>query len=74
MPWHLNDLNFDIDLDEALGERIDVDKTRVNGASKFAELGDQTDVALRDWLVRVGTDNTAGNGTEETDARSQSVN
>ena len=73
LTWHLDDLNLDIDLNEALGERIDENETGVNGTSELAELGDQADVALRDRLVRVGADNTAGNSTEETDARSKRV-
>ena len=73
LAWHLDDLDLDIDLNEALGERIDENETRVNGASELAELGDQADVSLRYWLVRVRADDAAGNGTEETDARSKRV-
>jgi hypothetical protein len=45
-----------------------VDKTRVDGAGEATELGDESNIALRDGLVGVGADDAAGNGAEETDA------
>ncbi len=48
-------------------------ETWVNGASEFAELSDQTNVALGDWFVGIGADDAAGYGTEETNARSKGV-
>ena len=50
-----------------------MDQTRVTSSCEFPELGDQTNVALRDWLVWVGTDDTARNGTTETDAGAESI-
>jgi hypothetical protein len=47
------ELDFDVDLDEALGEGIDFDKTWVHGAVEAAEFGDETDVALGDGFVGI---------------------
>jgi hypothetical protein len=46
LAGYLDDLNLDVDLDEALRERVDVDKTRVNGASEATELGDEPNITL----------------------------
>ncbi len=73
LTGNLDDLNLDIDLDESLGQRVDLDQTRVNGARELAELGDQADVSLRDRLVGVRADDTAGNGAHETNAVSERV-
>jgi hypothetical protein len=61
----LHDLNLDINLNKSLGERVDLDQARVDGAREATELCDQADIALGDWLVRVRADDTAGNGAEE---------
>ena len=73
MTRHFHDLDLDINLDETLRERVDVNETRVTSASETPEFGDQTNVSLRDWLVGIGTDDAAGNGTEETDTGSEGV-
>ena len=52
---HLDDLDLDVDLDEALGQGVDADETWIHGARESAEFGDQADVSLGDGLVRVGT-------------------
>jgi len=70
---HLNNLNLNIDLDKALAERVDLDQTRINSAVEATELGDQTDITLRDRLVWVGADDAARNGTHGSDTRTQSV-
>jgi hypothetical protein len=70
---HLDDLDLDVDLDEALGKRVDLDETGVDSTRKAAELGDQTDVALRDRLVGVGADDAARNGSAEADPVTKSV-
>jgi hypothetical protein len=70
---HLDDLDLDIDLDEALGERIDVYETGVDGASEFAELGDEADITLRNRFVWVGTHNAARNGAAEANAGPEAV-
>ena len=64
---HLDDLDLDVYLDEFLGQRVDLDETRVDGAVEAAEFGDETDVALGDWLVGVRADDAAGDGAAETD-------
>jgi hypothetical protein len=64
---HFDDLDLNIDLDEALGKRVDLDETGVDSTREAAELGDQTNVALRDRLVGVGADDAARNGTAEAD-------
>ena len=69
----LNDLDLDIDLNEALGERIDLDETRVDGTRKATEFGDETNVTLRDRLVGIGADDAAGNGSAETNALTEIV-
>ena len=70
---HLHNLNLDIDLHERFGERVDLDETRVDGASETTELGDETNVALLDGLVRVRAADAARNRTEGTDGRTQSI-
>lgn len=65
---NFNNLDLDIDLDETLRERVDVDETWVDGAREATELGDETDITLVDGLVGVGTDDAARNGTTSTDA------
>jgi hypothetical protein len=56
LPGDLDDLDLDVDLDEGFGERVDLDESGVDGAGEAAEFGDEADVALRDGLVGVGTD------------------
>lgn len=70
---HLHNLNLDIDLYERFRERVDLDETRVDGASETTELGDETNVTLLDWLVWVGAADTARNRSESTDSRTESV-
>ena len=69
----LDDLDLDIDLDEALGERVDLDETWVDSTCEAAEFGDQPDVTLRDRLVGVGADEAARDSSAETDAATQVV-
>ena len=68
-----NDLNLDIDLYERFGERVDLDETRIDGASESTELGDETNVTLLDGLVWVRAANAARDRTESTDGGTQSV-
>lgn len=70
---HLDDLDLDVDLRELLGKRVDLDETWVDGAGETTELGDQTDIALLDGLVWVGTAETARDCTESTDGRAEGV-
>lgn len=70
---HLHNLNLDIDLHERFGERVDLDETRVDGASETTELGDETNVTLFDGLVRVRAADTARNRTKSTDGRAEGV-
>ena len=65
---HTNNLNLDIDLDELFGQRIDLDKTWVDCAVEATKFGHETDVSLADWLVWVGADDTAGDGSYASDA------
>ena len=58
---HLHNLNLDIDLYERFGERVDLDETRVDGASETTELGDETNVTLLDGFVLVDCKLTATN-------------
>jgi hypothetical protein len=68
-----NDLNLDIDLNETFTERVDLDKTGIDSAIKSTELGDQTDVTLRDRFVGIRTANAAGEGSKSSNARAQRV-
>lgn len=70
---HLDDLDLDVDLEQALRQGVDLDQARVDGLIELAELGDQTDVALVDLLVGVGEADTAGNGAQGSDAGTESV-
>lgn len=70
---HLDELNLDVDLDEALRERVDLDETWVDCAREAAELGDEANVALIDGLVRVRADDAAWNRAASTDAVAQGV-
>lgn len=74
LPWHLDDLNLDVYLVEALRERVDLDQTRVDGLVELAELGDKTHVALGYLLVGIGAAKAARNSTECSDTSAQSVN
>lgn len=64
-------LNLNVHLDEALGKRVDFDQSRVDRAIETAEFGDQADVALRYWLVRIGANHAAWNGPTGADNGSQ---
>ena len=59
-----NDLDLDIDLDQAFGQRVDLDKTRVHSPCESSELGDEADVTLLDGLVGVRADDAARDGAE----------
>jgi len=70
---NFHDLDLDVDLHERFGERVDLNETRVDGASETTELGDETNVTLLDVLVWVRAAETARNRTESTDGRAESV-
>lgn len=67
-----NNLDFDVNLDKAFAERIDLDETRVDCAIKPTKLGDQTDITLRNRLVWIGADNAARDRSHGTDTVSKS--
>jgi hypothetical protein len=48
-----DNLNLDIHRDQAFAERVDLDETWINGTIESTELGDQTNVSLRDGLVGI---------------------
>lgn len=64
---HFHDLNLDIDLYERFGKRIDLDETRVDGASETTELGDETNVTLLDGFILVDCKPTTTNKSWSTD-------
>ena len=70
---HLAKLDLDIDVNQPLGERIDLDETGVDGTVEASKLGDQTDIALGNGLVGVRADEAARNRAEDPDAVAQSV-
>ena len=69
----LCNLDLNVDLGETLGEGVDLDETRVDGLVEAAKLGDETDVALVDMLVRVGAEDAAWDGTHCTDASANGI-
>lgn len=71
--WDFGDLNLDIDLDEVLAERVDLDKTGVDGPVELSKLGDETNVTLLDSLKRVGTADAAGDSSHGTHAGTKSI-
>lgn len=70
---HLDNLNLDIDLDERLRERVDLDETRVHSSCETSEFGDETDISLGDGLVWVGADDAARNRSQVTDDGAERV-
>lgn len=70
---YLGSLDLHIDGDDLLAEGVDLDETRVDGLVEAAELGDKTNVALLDVLVRVWAEDAAGNGANGTNASAKSV-
>lgn len=77
LDWWLetltNNLNLDIDLDQALTERVDLDQTGVDSLVEAAKLGDKTNVALAHALVGVRADDAARNSTHSSNDSSESV-
>lgn len=70
---HLRGLDLDVDLDEALAERVDLDETGIDGLVEAAKLGDEADVALLYALVRVGKADAARDGTGGADTGADGV-
>lgn len=73
LTWHFNYLDLNVNLDKALRERIDLDEAGIDGTREFAELCDEADVSLGDWLVGIGADEAAWDGAEETNGGTKSV-
>lgn len=69
----LDDLDLDIDLDQAFAQRVNLHQAGVDCLVKSAKFGDETDVALINALVRVGAANAAGNGTDGADTGAKTV-
>ncbi len=68
MGKRTNDLDLDIDLDQALRERIDLNQARVDSAIESTKLSNQPNVTLGNRLVWVRADDAARNGTQSSDA------
>jgi hypothetical protein len=68
-----DNLYFDVNLDKAFTERVDLDETGVDCAIKPTKLGDQTDITLRNRLIWIGADNTARDRSHCTDTVSKSI-
>jgi hypothetical protein len=66
-------LNLDVDLDDPLAERVNVDQAGVDGLVELSKLGDETDVALVDFLEGVGADDTARDGAHGSDDNTKSI-
>lgn len=69
----LHNLDLDINLDQLLAERIDLDKSRINSAIETSELGNESNVALIHWLIGIWTNDTAWNGSHATNAATERV-
>lgn len=69
----LDNLDLDVDLDETLGQGIDLDQARVDCLVEFAKLGDQADVALADILIRVGAADATRNRAQGAHAGAEGV-
>jgi hypothetical protein len=63
---HTNNLDLDVDLNKAFAERVDFHKTGVDSSIESSKLRNQTNITLRHWLVWIGADDAAGNGTKST--------
>lgn len=70
---HLDDLDLDVDLDQALAQRVDLDEARIDRLVELAELGHQADVALVHLLVRVREAEAARDGAERPDDLADAV-
>lgn len=66
-------LNLDIDLDDLLAEGVNVDQAGVDGLVELSKLGDETDVALVDFLVGVGAEDAARDGAQRSDGNAKSI-
>jgi hypothetical protein len=64
---HLDNLDLDVHLDQALRQRVNLDQTRVNGLVEAAKLGDEPDVALLHALVGVRAADAARDGAQGAD-------
>lgn len=65
---HLCNLDLDVDLDEPFAEGVDLDQAGIDCLVETTELGDKTDLALVDVLVRVRADDAARNSTQSSNA------
>jgi hypothetical protein len=70
---NLGDLDLDVDLDEILTERVDLDQTGIDGLVELAELGDKAYITLLDSLEGVGAADAAGDGSHGSHAGSKSI-
>ena len=68
-----DNLNLDIDLDQALAERIDFDQARVDCLVELSKFGHQTNVTLVDILEWVGAADTARNGSHGSNNSAEAV-
>jgi hypothetical protein len=70
---NFDNLDLDVDLDELLGEGVNVDETWVDGSRKAAELCYQANIALRHGLVGVWAAETAWDCAEGADDTTEGV-
>ncbi len=70
---NLDDLDLDVDLNEALAERVHLDETGIHGLVELAEFGDQANVALLYALIRVGAADAARHGAESANQSAQAI-
>lgn len=68
-----DNLNLDVDVEDSLGERIDLDQAWIDGPREATELGDETDFSLVYRLKDAGADDAARNGAQVSDDGAEGV-
>jgi len=69
----LSNLDLDVHGDEALAERVDLDKAWVDSLVEAAEFGDQADAALLDFFVGIRAADAAWDRAESADYGAEGV-
>lgn len=74
MGWgRTDDLDLDVHLYQFFGEGVYLYETGVNGAVEATEFGDEANVSLADWFVRVRAADATWDSSQTSDERSEIV-
>lgn len=68
-----DDLNLHVDLNQVLGERVDLHKTGIHSSGETAEPRNKTNVTLGHWLVWIRAAEAEWNGSQVTNAATEGV-